>query len=125
VAAYDLLNEPFGDGHTADHLPALSDLMGRLYREVREHRRSGTSSSSRAPGRGSNTTARPADRGWTNVAFTEHYYPGLFGDGSHARDARPLHRPADSRSGPPASAQQVPLLVGEFNVVFQNLRRPR
>ena len=123
VAGYDLINEPFGDGETAAHLPALSALMDRLYREVRAIDKRHVIFIGGAK-QGVDHYGTPAERGWDNVAFTEHYYPGLFGDDpSLETHARFLGQAIPVRAGRFAE-MQVPLYVGEFNVATRRLGSP-
>ncbi|MBN1269637.1 MAG: cellulase family glycosylhydrolase [Kiritimatiellae bacterium] len=118
VAAYDVINEPFGDGKTDAHLDALVALVDNLYWAIRsvdpEHLIF-------IPGahQGIEFYGAPSERGWSNVGFTEHYYPGLFG-GEPSRDthARFIARKIAWRAGY-LERIQAPFLVGEFNVVFQ------
>ena len=120
IAAYDLINEPFGDGQTENHVPALVNLVGDIYNAVR-------SVDPRhliiLPGHthGVGCYGNPADRGWQNVMFTEHYYPGVLGS---APSFEP-HRNLLSRDIPYNervwNQMGVPMLVGEFNVVFRFL----
>lgn len=75
VAAYGLLNEPWGtDAET------LADVMETLYHSVREVDKAHVII---LPGHDSGIDAygNPADRGMTNVAFDMHFYPGIFGWG--------------------------------------------
>jgi endoglucanase len=123
VAGYDLINEPFGDGHSADHLPALADLMDRLYRAVREQDDHHVVFVAGAR-QGLDHYGSPAGRGWTNVAFTEHYYPGLFGsDPTLDTHARFLGQHIPIRAARFRDLG-VPFLVGEFNVVHRRLGGP-
>ncbi len=120
VAAYDLINEPFGDTKTGKHLPALSNLCDRLYHAIRTvdpHHLvilPGTH-------QGLDFYGDPRDRGLENYGFTEHYYPGLFGqEASVETHARFIARKVPSRASY-LERQQAPFLVGEFNVVFKKV----
>jgi endoglucanase len=120
VAAYDVINEPFGDYKTPAHLPALSNLFDRIYAGIRAV---DTNHLVIAPGthQGIEFYGMPRDRGWQNVGFTEHYYPGLFGSDpvleSHSEF---IFRQIPWRAAYLRKAE-APFLVGEFNVVFQRL----
>ncbi len=117
VAAYDVINEPFGDYETPQHLPAMPGVFDRIYRSIR-------SVDSRhlvfIPGarQGIECYGMPADHGWDNVGFTEHYYPGLFGDKAAAethdefiRDFLPARQKYMRKA-------RTPMLIGEFNAVL-------
>ena len=61
----------------------------------------------------------PASRGWKNVGYTEHFYPGVYDNSptleTHARFlSRDLQAKADL-----FKQWRVPFLAGEFNVVFE------
>ncbi len=123
VAAYDLINEPYGDFAT-DIRPALIDLMGRLHDAVRER---DPDTLVLVPGtiRGITFYGDLAERGWTNAGYTEHFYPTIFGDaspsiGAHQRFVdNALRARADFLAEHPA-----PYLVGEMNPVFERVGGP-
>ncbi|OGV47064.1 MAG: hypothetical protein A2X46_09850 [Lentisphaerae bacterium GWF2_57_35] len=120
VAAYDLINEPFGDYKTTNHLAPLVSLCDRMYKAIRtvDERHiilfPGTH-------QGLEFYGRPDEQGWTNIAFTEHYYPGLFGEEASVDS----HSLFVSRTLPFRTSflerMQTPFLVGEFNVVFEKV----
>ena len=123
VAAYEPMNEPFGDYQTNRHEDTLVRLMGEIYTAIRsvDGRHiivlAGTQS-------GIGCYGAPSARGWSNVMLTEHYYPGVLG-GSPNLEA---HRYLINRNLPYIEnllhTMSVPMLVGEFNVVFQKAGGP-
>ncbi len=122
VAAYDLLNEPWYDFKT-DHRPRLAALMDKLVAAVRNADADKLIFVA-APLQGIAFYGKPGDRGWKNVGFTDHFYPGLFGQGSPTLETHtrfitrflPMQRRlVDSR--------EAPYLIGEFNVVFDDAGR--
>ena len=113
VAAYDPFNEPYGGSK-----PDQVKLFERCYAAIRAE-----DSSKLILAHGNwddfDHYGDPKEKGWTNVGFQMHYYPGLFGGGeptllTHARHLRTL-------PGIRARLEKlnVPFLVGEMNVVFQ------
>ncbi len=118
VAAYDVINEPFGDYKTSDHAPAMVSLMGELIGAIRavDPRHIIVLAGTRD---GVECYGDPAERGWENVMFTEHYYPGVQGQ----EPSLQAHREMVNRSLPYNARRLgrmgIPLLVGEFNVVLQ------
>ncbi|MEO0514985.1 MAG: cellulase family glycosylhydrolase [Planctomycetota bacterium] len=123
VAAYDVVNEPFGD-FKVNISPVMKDLFGRLHDAIRTV---DPDTLIYAPGtlQGIAFYGDPAGQGWTNVGFTEHTYPGLFGYGepSLATHARFLSQWVGGKSRT-IDAMDVPYLVGEFNVVFDHVGGP-
>lgn len=124
VAAYDLINEPFGDYQTDAHLPQLVSLVEELYRAVREVDREHIII---VPGalQGIEFYGDPDEHGWENVAFTEHFYPGLYGGGepsleTHARFIGRVIRPRAEY----LRTLDTSFLVGEFNTVFARVGGP-
>ena len=123
VAGYDLLNEPYGNFHQ-NMAPKLRALMPRIYRAVRavDHRHimfmpNLLSGSVRFWG-------SPASHGWTQVAYTSHFYPGLFGDQPGLGTmAWFISRRLPSMESFLKSAK-VPFYVGEFNVVLNQSGGP-
>ncbi len=123
VVAYDLLNEPWGDFRTNVNADLLK-IVTRLYEAVRQV---DPDTLIFAPGslQGIAFYGDPAARGWKNVGFTEHFYPGLFGQGSPSLEthARFLNYTLAAKRQQLA-ALNVPYLIGEFNVVRDCVARP-
>ena len=123
VAGYDLLNEPYGNFHQ-NMAPKLLALMPRIYSAVRsvDHRHimfmpNLLSGSVRFWG-------SPASHGWKHVAYTSHFYPGLFGDQPGLGTmAWFIKRRIPSMEAFCKSAR-VPFYVGEFNVVLNQSGGP-
>lgn len=117
VAAYDLMNEPYGD-KKQDVRPVLKRLMPAIYRAVRD---AGDSHVVYFPGAIGNVGIAfygdPHAQGMTNVAFTEHFYPGRYG----SKPAIETHADVLNRQFPLKQAYLAniasPYLVGEFNVI--------
>ena len=117
VAAYEPINEPFGDYKTENHLPMLIDVMDELYKTIR-------SVDPRhlivIPGvrQGITFYGPPHARGWENVLFTEHYYAGVH----HGDASLETHRWQINRQmawlNDYLEETRMPFLLGEFNVVF-------
>lgn len=120
VAGYDVINEPYGDFST-DVRPKLKPIFTDIYQAIRD---TGDPHIVWAPAPlwgGHGFYGNPHENGWTNVGFTEHHYPGLFGSDPS------LHTHADFiyRTLPEKQAEldrvQTPLFVGEWNPVFERL----
>lgn len=113
VAAYDLLNEPY----TAPKAE-LKELMLDIYRAIREVDPDHIIIFPGLPD-GFEFYGKPAELGLTNMAFTAHFYPGLFGWGEPTRE---VHEEWLARGigewRERVKAAGVPLLVGEMNVVL-------
>lgn len=116
-AGYDLLNEPYGDFNT-DLSAELIEVADRAIDAIRyiDPDRPIFVPASLA---GFEFYGDPAARGWTGVAFTEHFYPGLF-------DANPptLGTIARFREHTLGNRRHylgsigVPFMWGEFNPIF-------
>ena len=123
IAAYDLINEPFGDGKSDDHGPALAALTDEIYKAVRlvDQRHimilNGTT-------RGVGCYGNPSDHGWQNVMFAEHYYPGVLASSPSFEPHRNLVNREMPYNERVFKQMGVPLLIGEFNVVFRFLGGP-
>jgi hypothetical protein len=123
VVAYDVLNEPWGD-FRMDVREKLLPLIDRIRTAIRA---ADPDKLIFAPGslRGIAFYGNLHEHGWKNVGLTEHFYPGLFGQGSasletHARFlayAVPAKRRIIERL-------DVPYLLGEFNPVFGRVAQP-
>ena len=123
-AAYDMLNEPYGDFVT-DYSDELISITQRVHDAVRliDPERPifipGTLNGGVA------FYGEPAGRGWTGIGLTEHYYPGIF-DGnppSLAGHARLIEGRLAERAAYAASVG-APFFLGEFNPVFDRAGNP-
>lgn len=120
VAMYDLINEPYGDYSTNSHLSQLVAVCDRVYKAVRSV---DTNHIIVIPGarQGIEFYGDPKDRGWENIAFGEHYYPGLFGgDPSPETHAEFIYRTIPARKAY-LDKVNAPFIVGEFNTVFARI----
>ncbi len=119
VAAYDLINEPYGN-HREDCRPVLARLMPEIYRAIRSTGDRHLVFFSGALNGGIAFYGNPHDLGMTNVGFTEHFYPGMFG-GKAALEtqARVLNQELPAKHGYTEEIAS-PYYVGEFNVVLDS-----
>ena len=119
VVAYDLLNEPYGNLNM-EHDDAK--LVGAMEELVAAVRRADPDKLIYLAGalRGIEVYGPPAARGWRNIGFTEHFYPGFYGDETSLTtqalflNAKVPQRAALLRSW------DAPYLVGEFNPVVKD-----
>lgn len=119
VAAYDLVNEPYGN-HGEDCRPVLARLMPEIYRAIRSTGDQHVVFFSGALNGGIAFYGNPHDLGMTNVGFTEHFYPGMFGSKAALEtQARVLNQELPAKHGY-ADEIASPYYVGEFNVVLDS-----
>jgi endoglucanase len=117
VAAYDLLNEPYGDFHGEPPDLTIVTTVDELVHAVREvdQRHLILCAGSL---QGMAMYGAPASHGWKNVGYTEHFYPGLFG-GVPSLETHARFVSLDLRGKAELLKQwNVPFLAGEFNVVL-------
>lgn len=117
VAAYDLMNEPYGDFRADLRMP-LRALLPRVCQAIRSTGDRHIVIFPNGLGTGIDFYDDPKSLGMEQVGFTDHYYPGLFGSPSTLRS----HAGMFHRAMPDAQAflDRVgsPMLIGEFNVVL-------
>ncbi len=123
IAAYDLLNEPYGNHGDEPSDSMLVTTMDELIHAVREVDQEHLILCAGSI-RGITMFGAPASRGWKNVGYTEHFYPGLFGGvpvvETHARFIS-LNLRAKMAL---IQHWKTPFLAGEFNVVFDKAGGP-
>ena len=120
IAGYDIINEPYGD-FSMDVRPVLGPLAYEIAAAIRSEDPEVVIFFSNPIWGGHGFYGRPADRGFTNIAFTEHHYPGLFGSERSLRSHWGLLAGAIPAKIEELRAQGAPLFVGEFNPVFEDL----
>lgn len=117
IAAYDIVNEPYADYKT-DVTATLRELMFRAFEAVRSTGDNHVILFPGALGRGVYFYGDVRGRGYEQFAFTDHYYPGLFGSPSTLAS----HAHTILRQFPEVQkyldAQHAPFLAGEFNTVL-------
>ncbi|HUJ09997.1 MAG TPA: cellulase family glycosylhydrolase [Verrucomicrobiae bacterium] len=115
IAAYDLLNEPYG----VDNDATLVETMDQLVHAVREVDQKHLIFCAGSQ-HGIMMYGPPSSRGWDNIGYTEHFYPGVFGGGERTPDVHARFIGRDLRATADLLRQwEVPFLAGEFNVVFE------
>jgi endoglucanase len=120
VAGYDMINEPYTD-FKADIRPRLREISEEIYDSIREVDNWHIVFAPAPIWGGLGFYGKPADNGWVNVAFTEHHYPGLFGgDPSMKTHSDFIYRALPKKQAE-LEAVQTPMLIGEWNPVFENL----
>jgi hypothetical protein len=118
VAAYDLLNEPYFNYHSENDDAALVGTMDQLIHAIREVDQKHLIFCAGSL-RGLSMYGPPSSHGWTNVGYTEHFYPGLFGNGQPTVETHSRFLARDLPAKAALSKQwNTPFLAGEFNVVF-------
>ncbi|MEM8495236.1 MAG: cellulase family glycosylhydrolase [Planctomycetota bacterium] len=119
VAAYDVLNEPYGDLRQDLRQPMI-DLMNRVIPAIRAV---DPDTLIYVPGtlQGITFYGDPKDHGWTNTGFTEHYYRGLFGDVTALSSHLDMLGPGFEEKQRFFVETDAPMLAGEFNVVFDHV----
>ncbi|MEM1444837.1 MAG: cellulase family glycosylhydrolase [Planctomycetota bacterium] len=119
VAAYDVLNEPYGDMQQDLRQPMI-DLMNRVIPAIRAV---DPDTLIYVPGtlQGITFYGDPNDHGWTNTGFTEHYYRGLFGDITALSSHLDMLGPGFAEKQRFFEQTDAPMLAGEFNVVFDHV----
>ncbi|MDX2176416.1 MAG: cellulase family glycosylhydrolase [Candidatus Sumerlaeia bacterium] len=119
IAGYDLINEPYGN-FSMDVRPVLGPLMYEIADKIRSIDKDVVLFFSNPIWGGHAFYGSPRERGYRNIAFTEHHYPGLFGSERSLRSHWGLFGdiPAKAKK---ISAQGGPLFIGEFNPVFEDL----
>ena len=123
VVAYDLINEPWSD-YKQDVSSTLVSLVGEIHDEIR---RVDGDTLILAPGdlQRVDFYGEPRTRGWQNVGFTEHFYPGLFHRGEPCLETHALFIDTVIQSRIELMRRfNSPYLVGEFNVVFDWSAQP-
>jgi endoglucanase len=117
VAAYDLLNEPYFNYHEQND-EALVGTMDQLIHAIREVDQKHLIFCAGSL-HGLSMYGPPSSHGWTNVGYTEHFYPGLFGNGQPTIETHSRFLARDIPAKEALSKQwNTPFLAGEFNVVF-------
>ena len=117
VAAYDLLNEPYGTMNSENHDDDLVGAMDQLIHAIRQVDEKHIVFFA-GSFRGIEGYGNPQSRDWKNMGFTEHFYPGLFG-GNPTLETHAQFIGSDLASRAKLLEQwNVPYFVGEFNVVL-------
>lgn len=118
VAAYDLLNEPYGD-FKQDLRPALRELMPRLAKAIRATGDRHLLIFPNALGAGFTFYDPPEAQGLDQIGFTDHYYAGMFGSPSTVKSHAAMFWRAMPEAQAYADRVGGPVLIGEFNVVLE------
>ncbi len=119
LAAYDLLNEPYFNGKGENDDATLVKTMDQLIQAIREVDQRHLIFCAGSL-RGFGMYGPPSSRGWNNVGYTEHFYPGVFG-GERTMETHAKFISRDLQARAELLRQwKTPFLAGEFNVVFEN-----
>ncbi len=120
IAGYDVINEPYND-FSGDIRPQLRDIFHQIYQAIRSVDQRHVIFAPAPLWGGHTFYGNVHDNGWTQVAFTEHHYPGLFGSEPSLRThANFIYRTLPEKQKE-LEALGAPLFVGEWNPVFEKL----
>ncbi len=120
IAGYDLINEPYND-FSGDIRPQLRKIFEEIYAAVREVDDRHIVFAPAPLWGGHGFYGNPNENGWTNVAFTEHHYPGLFGSEPSMRTHGEFINTTLYEKQAELEAVQTPLFIGEWNPIFERL----
>jgi glucan 1,3-beta-glucosidase len=120
IAGYDLINEPYND-FKGDIRPRLREIFVEIYDAVRAVDKRHIVFAPAPLWGGHGFYGNTKENGWTNVAFTEHHYPGLFGsDPSMKTHGNFIYQTMPAKQAE-LEAAEAPLYIGEWNPVFERL----
>ncbi|HLO98082.1 MAG TPA: cellulase family glycosylhydrolase [Fimbriimonas sp.] len=113
VVAYDVFNEPYGGTK-----PQQVEVFSRVLPEIRKV---DPNKLVFAHGHWDDFFhyGNPKANGWKNVGFQLHWYPGLFGNGAPTIHNQMKHLGTAPYWKEQVAKVNVPLLIGEMNVVFK------
>ena len=123
IAAYDIINEPYGD-FASDHSPALVHVAAMILDAIRPI---DPDRLVYLPGtiHGIDFYADPRARNWHNAGFTEHFYPGVFaGEPASLETHAGFFASTVAERKRYLDALDVPYLIGEFNPVYRRVGGP-
>ncbi len=120
IAGYDLINEPYND-FKGDIRPRLREIFVEIHDAIRAVDKRHIIFAPAPLWGGHGFYGNTHENGWTNVAFTEHHYPGLFGsDPSMKTHGNFIYRTLPAKQAE-IEAADAPLFIGEWNPVFERL----
>lgn len=117
VLGYDLLNEPYGN-FKQNMAPKLLALMPRIYSAVRSADAQHIMFMPNLLSGSVRFWGNPRSRGWRRVAYTSHFYPGLFGDAPGLLTMTRFLQWRLFAMENFLKSVRTPFLVGEFNAVL-------
>lgn len=118
IAAYDILNEPYGEGASQEVEPVLLPLVGDILAAIRGE---GDRHLVFVPAtlRGPFFYPDSFWKKWPGTGITEHFYPALYGGERTVEEHGRFIATALAARERLAARLGVPFLVGEYNVVLE------
>lgn len=123
VAGYDVMNEPysnFGD----DIRDKLAPIFEQIYRSIREVDPEHIVFAPAPLWGGFDFYGDPEENGWVDVAYTEHHYPGLFGEEPTPETHRGFIENALPEKEAYSERVGVAMFIGEWNPIFEDIGGP-
>jgi endoglucanase len=120
IAAYDLLNEPFGDMH-GGYGTRVKSLMERIVPAIRATGDQHVLLLPQTIGDGIFIYHKLAEHNFYQVGFTDHFYPGHFGSPPTVWSYAQLLDERVPQLEAYIAANHAPFLAGEFNVGDENV----
>lgn len=114
LLAYDPMNEPYGG--TDQQVLMVTDQLVRAIRQVDAN----TLIYAHDTYNGIGFYGDPKNRGWRNVGFQRHFYPGIFDGRPPTPETHFQHLSSLQLLANDIDRMNVPLLIGEMNVLFKS-----